>query len=170
MTKVALLIALLLSTACATAEQVDAKVLVLTPTTAPAELVREAAARWTAATGVEIVVADAGGIPVSLEENTFGPLGQNCAVTESTGAGVTLDIQVDGTPPVNSCRPLLDTLTHEIGHALCRLYDPRAPAGCHSSSGVMHSNHNAELLIDESTLSTMCGSVPCTAFAPEVAQ
>lgn len=157
--------ALMFACGASDSDTVAPATLVLTPTTASVELVRAAAERWTAATGVVIEIGE-GGVPVSFEDNTFSPRGQNCAVTESTAAGTVLSVKVDATPPAGKCREALDTLTHEIGHALCHHYDAQAWEGCHTESGLMKSGGTSRL-IDEPTLSRMCESVPCATFQPE---
>lgn len=137
-----------------------------TPGTDPA-FVELAAARWSAATGMRIVVAP-GGVPVTVADaDVFSPRGQVCALTETSVVDGPLSVDVDTTPPAgHGCRGAKESVTHEIGHVICRTFAP-VDGDCHADSGVMTTAARGNNTIDSQTLEAVCAFAPCTTFTPE---
>jgi hypothetical protein len=166
-----MMIALLMS-ACATAPAMDVPFegVVLSPTPEAEAATREAAERWSAATGLSISIGE-GGVPVSFVADAINPAGhRSCAHTVTSPAAGPLYVEVDGTPPEGKCRGAADTIAHELGHVLCHHYQPGASA-CHVEHGLMRSGARAnvaeDLTINAETLEAVCAVAPCTAFLAE---
>lgn len=131
---------------------------------------RQAVARWTAATGVRLEVAP-GGIPVryvvdpTWTDREGASHDGACAVTVTVGFAegprYTQGIEVDSTPGSHggTCPPVADQLLHELVHAL-------SPYSEHSADGIF-----AEVVrgksIDSAALESMCAGLPCDVFSPE---
>lgn len=131
-----------------------------------------AAARWSLATGCEVVVAD-GGVPLVSwprlfveytedgsrlsETNEGGTMKSLCGFsswTEDESAVAIIDVSL-------ACDEE-DATTHEMGHALARLRR-------HSFTGMMASGENPARthVIDAASLDLVCYSLPCASFVPE---
>lgn len=132
-----------------------------------------AAARWSLATGCEVVVAE-GGIPLVSWSRLFveytdegrallsdinhgGTMKSLCGLstwTEDESAVRIIDVSL-------ACDEE-DAVTHEMGHALARLRR-------HSFTGVMASGDNPARspIIDAASLDLVCFELPCPAIEPE---
>lgn len=132
-----------------------------------------AAARWSVATGCEILVAD-GGIPLVAwpilfveytpdgqtllaDRNVGGTMRSICGLAEWNDA----DTEVERLHVALAC-DVEDAVTHEMGHALARIK-------AHSWSGVMASGENEDRthVIDVGSLELVCYPFPCASFVPE---
>jgi hypothetical protein len=132
--------------------------LVLSSVNVPAGMLEDAAARWSAATGLDIRVGE-GGVPVEFVEQAYMFGTPVCGVS----AGPAF-VQVSTQPPAGKCRSVADVLAHEVGHALCRSFTQSGD--CHADTGLMASP-SYETAIDGATLSAVCAFAPCSAFVPE---
>jgi len=116
-----------------------------------APFVAVAAARWAAATGLDIRVGD-GGIPWVLVDRL--PTGTG---TESLGA--TAADRSEVLIHVRGKYAWPRTVLHEMGHALW---------GDHvDSMGVLSYHDGYEPIIDTASLESVCERLPCAAFSPE---
>jgi len=126
-----------------------------------------AAARWSAATGLDLPVG-VGGLPVQLK-----PI----VVRMPDGTAADVDPQLRGTPTcgalttggeiwmseamteAHGCAPMAELVAHELGHAL----------GIHSHlGGLMASPQAPGGLIDSDALEAVCVAQPCSVFNPEL--
>lgn len=133
-----------------------------------------AAARWSLATGCEVVVAE-GGIPLLSWSRLF-------VEYTSEGRALLADINHGGTMKsicglstwtddesavriidVSLACDVDDAVAHEMGHAL-------AGVKGHAASGVLASGEDPDRspLIDAASLGGVCYTLPCRAFNPEV--
>lgn len=112
-----------------------------------------AAARWSRATGCELVVSDAG-IPVAVVASIVRPDGtQSPGMTTAERDRVELNVRILRNGQLD------DTLMHELGHAL---------GGDHTESmGVLSGHKGHSDVIDVEALETVCSRLPCPAFNPE---
>lgn len=139
---------------------------VLSPEPALLETAERAAARWAAATGLRIVVAD-GGVPVRAVADAVDSSGYRvCAFTATNPAAGPFDVAVDiDPPPAAKCRALDSVVAHEVGHVIARTFDPMR-GDAHTETGMMRpSNGSPE--IDAVSLARVCEFAPCTVFQPE---
>lgn len=122
----------------------------------PDEELREAtelaAARWSLATGCEVVVAE-GGIPIELAASVERPDG-------SQAPGVTSEdrklIQINAR---SSATQRTSSVFHEMGHAL---------GGDHTlTQGVLSGEKGRVDIIDQAALDTVCSRLACGAVSPE---
>lgn len=144
---------------------------VLSPTPEARADVEAAAARWSAATGIAIVVAP-GGLPIELRDGVSAPAGYGvCAITESDGNGPK-SMRVDSDPPAGACNTRANVVAHEVGHVICRTFTPHASAdACHSDTGLMRhavADLARDSVINEASLAAVCANAPCSVFAPEL--
>ncbi|MES2384552.1 MAG: hypothetical protein V4593_08380 [Pseudomonadota bacterium] len=124
------------------------------------------AARWSAATGLDVAVAATGGVLVTyVPIATMFETVEVCGVTHSRADAGPLDITISSAPPAGKCRDSEQVLVHEVGHALCDALSGD-PGMCHSKHGIMASPSYA-LGIDESSLAAVCAYAPCTVMVPE---
>lgn len=126
--------------------------IVFTPDDVLAADVTSAAARWSAATGREIVVGE-GGVPVQLVLAIKRPDG-----TDTPGA-VTADLSLVEIHQKARGAQRTRTVLHEIGHAL--------GAGHAHTHGVMSDAAPFDAVIDAASLEEVCAHLACTAFIPE---
>lgn len=144
----------------------------------PDEALREeaelAAARWSVATGCEVVLAE-GGVPITAwralfveyapddrpilaETNDTGTKREKCGLSrwdDEDRAVVQIDVSL-------AC-DTEDAVAHEMGHALSGLKR-------HSFTGVMADGHNPDRtpLIDVGSLEIVCYARPCPRRVPEL--
>lgn len=149
--------------------------LVLSPDSETLPYAEEAAARWSAATGLEIVIGE-GGTPVSFADYPIDGNPEACAVTVTTWRELdflraeVIIARSAGVP--FSCAPLVDVMIHEIGHVLVshgRDGIGHDPDGGHvSANGHMMSTHGSgNSCVDTESLAKVCEDAGCSAFAPE---
>ncbi|HEY3496218.1 MAG TPA: hypothetical protein VGK73_16075 [Polyangiaceae bacterium] len=116
---------------------------------------------------MEIVIGP-GGVPVEYVADAVDPQGYRvCAYTLANYAVGPLSMAVDDSPPSGVCRAHVDTMAHEVGHALCHHYQPGA--NCHVDRGLMRSDAQRpeDSVLDAESLARVCEFVPCVAFNPE---
>lgn len=106
---------LALGCACGAEPDGDPGPLVLTPDERLEQVTRDWAAKWSAATGLEVVIGD-GGVPVRAFDRVTNDGKEVCGTTTITD-GVPVEIQIDMTPP-DRCVGWGYMVGHEIGHAL----------------------------------------------------
>jgi hypothetical protein len=133
-----------------------------------AEAVEAWAARWSAASGLDITVAP-GGIPVVIDSEVLDEAGAPmCAgtgvVREPGGERYRFTRMRLAFPTPKRCPGWQASIGHELGHVLA---GPDAP---HAASGVFEAWQpvGAPAVIDEPSLDAVCAYAPCTAFAPEL--
>jgi hypothetical protein len=123
-------------------------------------IVEAAAARWAAATGLELAVHAGGAADVLVERSDDIPNdtgGQALGVT----AGSRDHIWIHALCPSARCteEQLEKTVLHEMGHAL---------GGDHvGSMGVLSHHKGYAPVIDDASLTEVCAAAPCRAFNPE---
>lgn len=132
---------------------------------APADALERVAARWSAATGLDIAVGDEGVsvsfVPVAHMFETI----EVCGVTHSRVDEGPVDITISTEPEPGKCRETEQVLVHEVGHALCDATAGKAEL-CHSRHGIMASP-SYDLGIDASSLESICSYAPCLWMTPE---
>lgn len=111
-----------------------------------------AAARWSLATGCEVVVAE-GGIPVVLASSILRPDGsESPGVTSAERDLVEINAQAGAEQRASA-------VLHELGHAL---------GGDHTESdGVLSGKKGRRDVIDAPALVTVCSRLSCGVLSPE---
>jgi hypothetical protein len=138
---------------------------VLSPSPELVDAVTEAAARWSAATGLAIVVAD-GGVPMRTVPDAIDPSGYRvCALTEVSPANGPVGMAIDIDPPANTGHAVDQVIAHELGHIIARTFDPEM-GDAHTPTGLMRPR-NGTPEIDAVSLARVCEFAPCSVFAPE---
>lgn len=117
------------------------------PDAALLEATELAAARWSVATGCEVVVAE-GGVPVELAATIPRPDGSEApGATSAERDLVRINMRVGKAQRER-------TVMHELGHAL---------GGDHTASdGVLSGAKGGRDVIDAEALATVCSRLPCT--------
>lgn len=139
---------------------------VLSPAPELVDAVTAAAGRWSAATGLAIVVAD-GGVPMRTVADAIDPSGYRvCALTEVSPASGPVGMAIDIDPPAGTCHAVDQVIAHELGHIIARTFAP-ADGDAHTPTGLMRSR-NGTPEIDAVSLARVCEFAPCTVFAPEL--
>lgn len=164
---VGLVLSLALSACGAASDGNDARPTVFSPDPELADVTRQWAERWSAASGLDVRVEE-GGIPVLAVDDVAWADGTVwCGATFQVMRGTrwlgAQAIQVDLTPP-DGCVGWGYTVGHEMAHALGAL--DHAESGLLANSpalGVIH-------VIDEAALELLCINVECPAFNPEEPQ
>lgn len=125
--------------------------LVLTPDARLEQVTRDWAAKWSEATGLQVVIGD-GGVPVRALDRVTNDGKEACGTTTITD-GAPVDIQIDMTPP-DRCVGWGYMVGHEIGHALAG--DPG-----HEDDGLMAQKPRlgVQLTVDADYV---CSRVDCT--------
>ena len=163
-------VTLLLVALCSSCSDVEHPVITLSPTEETRDLVEDAAAQWTAATGIELRVGE-GGIPIKAAPRALDDEGREaCATTEIVREFGThrfrsiKELVIARTPP-RGC-PNWETgraTLHELGHILCNWHVDGWPANaCHSDAGLMAAVVNATNYPDARSLETVCTYAACT--------
>ena len=122
------------------------------------DIVAEAAARWSAATGVEIRVAEAG-IPVSVVPQVVNDDGDEADGVTYIDGCLAQNIDISA-----RTRDVHGTVLHEMGHALSR---PCDMAAGHSETGIMKAVFS-DRIIDAASLALVCAGLHCEHFRPEL--
>ena len=139
------------------------------------EAIREAAARWAKATGVDIAMAPLGSSPVALNTIQWAPpeefvhpdglfrLGHtdvwpvDPALYSYENYASSIHVNTAGNPAL-----LMTTILHEMGHVL-------AQNTGHIDTGLMGAKtHDPNLSLDVESIAFVCRSLPCSHIAPEV--
>lgn len=117
--------------------------------------VEDAAARWSAATGCAIGIAD-GGTRVVLAESILRPDGSEApGVTDEDESGAKT-IRINRK---SSARQRQSSTFHELGHGL---------GGDHTTSdGILSGSKVRRDVIDSAALDTVCSRLPCRLVSPE---
>lgn len=113
--KYAAIAILALGCACGAEPDGDPGPLVLTPDARLEQVTRDWAAKWSEATGLEVVIGD-GGVPVRALDRVTTNGVEVCGNNTITD-GVPVEIQIDMTPP-ERCVGWGYMAGHEIGHVL----------------------------------------------------
>lgn len=114
--------------------------------------VEGAAARWSLATGCDVVVAD-GGKPVELVASIRRPDGtQAPGWTSEDRSRIEINVRMrEGAARAR-------TVAHEVGHAL---------GGEHVGRGVLSGEKGYDDVIDSAALESVCARLSCPAVSPE---
>ena len=139
----------------------------LSPDAELADATEEAAAAWSAATGIPIVLGSRG---VSVYQVDGLDKCGNTSTRRYLGGGLLRVDSIELRPPGGRCMQWPGTLRHELGHVLQQWgsrddFPPDADG--HIDVGLMHANAYGEPLIDVPALELICAAAPCTAFVPE---
>lgn len=111
-----------------------------------------AAARWSLATGCEVVVAE-GGIPIVLAPSIRRPDGSESPGVTSAERDL-IEINAQARPEQRA-----SSVLHEMGHAL---------GGDHTESdGVLSGEKGRRDIIDAAALVTVCSRLSCGVLSPE---
>jgi hypothetical protein len=142
--------------------------LTLSPEAGLADATEDAAAAWSAATGLEIVLGT-GGTHVRAVDDL-----EDCGSTYTMRSSKSERlIRVDAieirTDPTGDCMPWPATLRHEIGHALQQYASPDKALthDGHTERGLMAAKASGVQVVDQSALVLVCAGAPCTVFTPE---
>lgn len=130
--------------------------------------VLDAADRIRAASGCEVSIV-AGGVPISYGPARLDDGRPACGATRVAYSEEDMVIQSVGPVAIDSetCPETVGlTVTHELIHVLMDYPGHFWFGDIHAESGVFASPA-VDDLIDTGTLTTLCGQVRCTAFAPE---
>ncbi len=137
--------------------------LALDPAPELADMVADAADRWEAATGTEVLLYS-GGVPVIVDPE-LGTCGETMFwrndQTEAFDRFVKISLRTD-------CQHMVPVM-HEVGHAVCA-YLGVGVYSCHAPTGVMKYRYEGEPggdLITDDTLTEVCSHRACTSFEPE---
>lgn len=147
--------------------------LVLSPDAEALQYAGDAAARWMAATGLEIVVGS-GGVPVTFGDYPLDHRSDSCSASYVTRrADVFTRASIVITRPVEDnsfCAPVGELMLHEVGHVL----QERADQGGDAARGHVGEEGNlmsefgtGDGLIDAESLAKVCSRAPCSDFVPE---
>jgi hypothetical protein len=129
-------------------------VLTFSPAPELAQVVEAAVARIATATGRADITVGPGGLSVAGVPKMAGA----CAGTYMRdGIALKVEVALDRT----GCRPIEVSVLHELVHILSGLGEDE-----HAESGVFSASHDT--LLDESSLTTLCGAFECAAFIPEL--
>lgn len=148
--------------------------LVLSPTPEAMAPTEEAAARWGAATGIEILIG-VGGVSVAFADYPLPHDASSCSATTVTRGpgGDFRRARVVITRPSESslfCSRSAELALHEIGHVIQERADLGGDPSLGHVSGdgrLMSAYGTGAGIIDEASLSKVCSRAHCTAFQPE---
>jgi hypothetical protein len=135
-------------------ETVDLPVIVLSPSAELLDATTDWAARWSAATGREIVVGE-GGHTILAQPDVVNDDGKRLCGGTRLSTGIRVASTQAGT-----CPGMYETLGHEIGHLI-------GADGHSESGGVMDVLAPAPRAINAAALELVCVWLECAAFAPE---
>lgn len=124
-----------------------------------------AAARWSAATGCDIRIADEG-IPIIAVPQLYievdGAMRAACGAISWVSPTEASEIQVSVASDIPDCTLAGYSVLHEMGHAVA--HSPQ-----HSESGIMaqYVADDGRAVIDDASLALVCGELACSAYVPE---
>lgn len=141
--------------------------LTLTPDSEIEGATRQAAAAWSAATGIPIVIG-AGGVRVRVVDD-LDACGRTHTLRRPSGAMVRVDAIEIRRAVGKDCGRWPRTVRHELGHAIQQWgsQDAFLQHDGHAAEGLMALHANSVQVIDGPALELACTGAPCTRFEPE---
>jgi hypothetical protein len=142
--------------------------LMLSPDAEIADATENAAAAWSGATGIQIVLGS-GGVAMRVVDD-LDACGRTTTLRRASGRLVRVDTIEIRRALGHDCMRRPGTLRHELGHALqqwgSRDDFPPDEDG-HSDEGLMDAQASSIQVVDEPALELVCAAAPCTRFESE---